>query len=77
MFQNKVSLKGDINDSANFFWNVRIYGSIWLFALGGLVMMGVKFVSKVSPIALICVLASIIAVFVGIIRTAFVPIDLK
>ena len=77
MFQNRVSLWGDINNSANFFWNVRIYGTIWLFFLSALVLMGVKFVSKVSPIALCCVLLSILAVFVGIFRTAVSPIELK
>jgi potassium/chloride transporter 4/5/6 len=77
MFQNRVSLWGDLNDSSSFFWNVRIYGTIWLIVLSCLVILGVKFVSKVSPIALCCVLISIIAVFVGTILTAFKPIDSK
>jgi potassium/chloride transporter 4/5/6 len=77
MFQNKVSLVGDINESSNFFWNVRIYGTIWLIVLSTLVLMGVKFVSKVSPIALVCVLLSIFAVFIGIFRTAVTPVKLE
>lgn len=68
---------GDISESSNFFWNVRFYGTIWLIGLGSLVFVGVKFVSKVSPFALICVLLSILAVFTGIIKSAFVPIDLE
>ena len=58
MFQNKISISGDINESANFFINCRFYGTIWLLILGLLVFMGVKFVSKIGPIALICVLLS-------------------
>jgi hypothetical protein len=77
MFKNQVSIYGDINDSSNFFWNARFYGSIWLATLGLLVFIGVKFVSKVSPLALICVLLSILAVFIGIAKSSFVPVELK
>ena len=77
MFQNKVSIYGDIDDSANFFWNTRFYGTIWLLFLSGMVFVGVKFVSKVSPVALCCVLLSILAVFVGIFKSMFIPVDLE
>jgi Amino acid permease len=77
MFQNRVALWGDISESSYFFWHVRIYGTVWLAVLSLCVLIGVKFVSKISPVALVCVLLSILAVFVGIIRTAFVPVDLK
>lgn len=73
MFQNKISISGDINESANFFINCRFYGTIWLLILGLLVFIGVKFVSKIGPIALICVLLSITAVFMGIIKSSFEP----
>jgi hypothetical protein len=75
MFQNKVSIYGDISESTAFFWNVRFYGTIWLVILGMLVFVGVKFVSKISPIALAAVLISIIAVFVGVFSSIFYQQD--
>lgn len=73
IFQNKISISGDINNSANFFANVRFYGTIWLLVLSLFVFIGVKFVSKIGPIALICVLVSILSVFSGILKSSFTP----
>lgn len=75
IFQNKISISGDINNSVDFFTNVRFYGTIWLLILSLFVFIGVRFVSKIGPFALVCVLISISAVFIGIIKSAFIPID--
>src|SRR5690606_35952714 len=40
--------------------------TIFLIIIGTLVFIGVKFVSKFAPVALICVLVSILSVYLGI-----------
>lgn len=53
--------------------NFRTYGTVLLIIMTFIVWIGVAFVSKLAPIALFCVLASILSVFVG----AFVNFDGK
>lgn len=68
-FQNylcpNLQLYGDFSDSSVMYNNFRTYGTVLLIIMTFIVWIGVAFVSKLAPIALFCVLASIISVFVG------------
>lgn len=68
---------GDIENLDDAFNNFRIYGTILLLLLGFFVFIGIKFVSKIAPISLICVLVSVVSIYVGVIKSAFDPPDLK
>ena len=57
---------GLITDSVTAFNNYRVYGTILLIIMAIWVFLGVKFVSKFSPVALACVILSIIAMYVGV-----------
>lgn len=61
-----ASLFGAINIPANAYNNYRVYGTSLLALMFLCVLIGVKFVSKFSPIALFCVIGSILCVYVGI-----------
>ncbi|KFM67026.1 Solute carrier family 12 member 6, partial [Stegodyphus mimosarum] len=61
-----LSLFGDISDPFIMSNNFRIYGTILLVIVGTIVFIGVKFVSKFAPVALFCVIVSLIAVYVGV-----------
>ena len=62
-----MSLFGpDINDDSVVFNNYRVYGSLMLFIMGTIVFFGVKIVNKFAGLALVCVLGSIVCIFVGI-----------
>lgn len=62
----QIVLFGEITDSSVACNNYRIYGTILLFIMFVWVFLGVKFVSKFSPIALACVILSILAIYIGI-----------
>ncbi|XP_054710276.1 LOW QUALITY PROTEIN: solute carrier family 12 member 4-like [Uloborus diversus] len=62
-----LSLYGDFRQDPNIMYhNFRTYGTILLAIVGLIVFIGVKFVSKFAPIALFCVVISLISVFVGV-----------
>ncbi len=61
-----MTLFGDILDTSVKFNNYRLYGTILLIIMFIWVFLGVKFVSKFSPIALFCVIISIISIYIGI-----------
>ena len=61
-----MALYGDFHQSSILYHNIRTYGTIFLIIIGTLVMVGVKFVSKFAPVALVCVLASIASIYFGI-----------
>jgi len=61
-----MSLFGAVNIPANAYNNSRVYGTTLLAAMFLCVLVGVKFVSKFSPVALFCVIASILCIYVGI-----------
>jgi len=61
-----MSLFGPINIPMNAYNNYRVYGTILCFLMFVCVFIGVKFVSKFSPIALFCVIVSILCVYIGI-----------
>jgi len=62
----EMSLFGPINIPMNAYNNYRVYGSILCFLMFVCVFIGVKFVSKFSPIALFCVIFSIACVYIGV-----------
>ena len=63
----EVALFGDFRTNTNILYhNIRVYGTCFIAICGLLVFIGVKFVSKVAPIALICVILSILSIYGGI-----------
>ncbi|GFU77449.1 solute carrier family 12 member 7 [Trichonephila clavipes] len=62
-----LSLYGDFrSDPEIMYHNYRTYGTILLVVVGIIVFIGVKFVSKFAPIALFCVIVSLVSVYVGV-----------
>ena len=55
-----------MTDYNNTYNNYRIYGAIVLIIMSIWVLLGVRFVSKFSPIALFCVMLSLLSIFIGI-----------
>ncbi|XP_056606360.1 solute carrier family 12 member 5 isoform X2 [Triplophysa dalaica] len=53
--------------------NMRVYGTLVLSFMAILVFVGVKYVNKLALIFLACVICSILAVYAGVIKTAFEP----
>lgn len=72
-----LTLIGDIENDADSFHNYRIYGTIFLAILGSVVFVGIRFVSKLAPISLAAVLISVVCIYAGIVKSAFVPPDLE
>ncbi len=63
-----MSLFGpDITDDFIKFNNFRVYGTITLIMMGGIVFVGVKFVNKFASVALACVLLTIFSIYVGLV----------
>lgn len=61
-----ASIFGDVTIATNAANNYRVYGTILLIIMFIWVFLGVKFVSKFSPIALFCVIVSILCIYIGI-----------
>jgi len=62
-----MSLFGpDIHDDFVMYNNYRVYGTALLFIMGLIVFLGVKIVNKFASVALFCVLASILCIFIGV-----------
>uniref|UniRef100_A0AAY5F501 Solute carrier family 12 member 5b n=1 Tax=Electrophorus electricus TaxID=8005 RepID=A0AAY5F501_ELEEL len=55
--------------------NMRVYGTIVLSFMSLVVFVGVKYVNKLALVFLACVIVSILAVYGGVIKTAFDPPD--
>uniref|UniRef100_A0AAY4CJ06 Solute carrier family 12 member 5-like n=1 Tax=Denticeps clupeoides TaxID=299321 RepID=A0AAY4CJ06_9TELE len=53
--------------------NMRVYGTIVLSFMALVVFVGVKYVNKLALVFLACVICSILAVYAGVIKTAFEP----
>uniref|UniRef100_A0A8C7FHS0 Solute carrier family 12 member 5b n=1 Tax=Oncorhynchus kisutch TaxID=8019 RepID=A0A8C7FHS0_ONCKI len=53
--------------------NMRVYGTIVLSFMATVVFVGVKYVNKLALVFLACVILSILAVYAGVIKTAFEP----
>ncbi|KAM4875787.1 solute carrier family 12 member 7 [Thomomys bottae] len=55
--------------------NMRVYGSCTLALMAVVVFVGVKYVNKLALVFLACVVLSILAIYAGVIKTAFAPPD--
>jgi potassium/chloride transporter 4/5/6 len=66
MIPDWFALFGPINIPNNAYNSYRVYGTALLLFMFICVYSGVKFVSMFSPIALFCVLGSIVCVYIGI-----------
>uniref|UniRef100_A0A8B9KIX0 Solute carrier family 12 member 5a n=1 Tax=Astyanax mexicanus TaxID=7994 RepID=A0A8B9KIX0_ASTMX len=53
--------------------NMRVYGSLVLTFMAIVVFVGVRYVNKLALVFLACVISSILAVYAGVIKTAFEP----
>ncbi|EFX88997.1 hypothetical protein DAPPUDRAFT_41064 [Daphnia pulex] len=63
----QIALFGDpAKDPEVLYNNLRLYGTGLLFLMGIVVFIGVKPVSKAAPLVLLCVILSIISIYVGI-----------
>lgn len=63
----EIALFGDFEaDKSILYNNIRIYGTLCLIIIGMMVFVGVRFVSKFAPVALFCVLVSIVSIYLGI-----------
>lgn len=68
----QMSLFGDdLTDDFVKFNNYRVYGTLLLMIMGFIVFLGVNFVNKLGGVALICVLMSIVSIYVGIFVNAY------
>lgn len=57
--------------------NMRVYGTCILTMMAIVVFVGVKYVNKLALVFLACVILSIIAIYAGVIKTAFDPPDFR
>ncbi|XP_075603151.1 LOW QUALITY PROTEIN: solute carrier family 12 member 7 [Balearica regulorum gibbericeps] len=55
--------------------NMRVYGTCIVILMAVVVFVGVKYVNKLALVFLACVILSIIAIYAGVIKTAFDPPD--
>ena len=63
----EMALFGDFRADPNILYhNIRVYGTCLLALCSICVYIGVKFVSKVAPVALVCVILSILSIYGGI-----------
>lgn len=68
----QISLFGDVtNDPVGMFNNFRVYGTVVLLMLASIVFVGVTFVNKFASVSLLCVIFSILSIYVG----AFVKVN--
>nr|XP_006009868.1 PREDICTED: solute carrier family 12 member 6 isoform X2 [Latimeria chalumnae] len=55
--------------------NMRVYGTCFLILMALVVFVGVKYVNKFASLFLACVIISILSIYIGAIKSAFVPPD--
>ena len=67
----KAAEPGD--EMAALFNNMRVYGTCFLTSMAIVVFVGVKYVNKFAMLFLTCVILSIIAIYVGVVKSAFAP----
>ncbi|XP_063154800.1 solute carrier family 12 member 7 isoform X2 [Candoia aspera] len=57
--------------------NMRVYGTCIVALMAIVVFVGVKYVNKLALVFLACVILSIMAIYAGVIKTAFDPPDFR
>uniref|UniRef100_A0A8C6Z184 Amino acid permease/ SLC12A domain-containing protein n=1 Tax=Nothoprocta perdicaria TaxID=30464 RepID=A0A8C6Z184_NOTPE len=65
----------DGEETAAMLNNMRVYGTCIIALMAIVVFVGVKYVNKLALVFLACVILSIIAIYAGVIKTAFDPPD--
>uniref|UniRef100_A0A646QE31 Solute carrier family 12 member 6 n=1 Tax=Hemiscolopendra marginata TaxID=943146 RepID=A0A646QE31_9MYRI len=74
----QLSIFGDFNkDPSVMFNNFRVYGTILLLILVLIVFIGVRFVSKFAAVSLVCVLFSILSIYIGVFVNMYGKKDLE
>ncbi|XP_039093941.1 solute carrier family 12 member 7 isoform X1 [Hyaena hyaena] len=63
-------------EAAAMLHNMRVYGTCTLVLMAMVVFVGVKYVNKLALVFLACVVLSILAIYAGVIKTAFDPPDI-
>ncbi|KAM6157335.1 solute carrier family 12 member 7 [Erethizon dorsatum] len=63
-------------EAAAMLHNMRVYGTCTLALMAVVVFVGVKYVNKLALVFLACVVLSILAIYAGVIKTAFEPPDI-
>uniref|UniRef100_A0A8C6K662 Amino acid permease/ SLC12A domain-containing protein n=1 Tax=Melopsittacus undulatus TaxID=13146 RepID=A0A8C6K662_MELUD len=67
---------GEVGEETNAMLNnMRVYGTCIIILMAIVVFVGVKYVNKLALVFLACVILSIIAIYAGVIKTAFDPPD--
>lgn len=64
------------SEAAALLHSMRVYGTCTLALMATVVFVGVKYVNKLALVFLACVLLSILAIYAGVIKTAFDPPDI-
>nr|XP_020145616.1 solute carrier family 12 member 7 isoform X2 [Microcebus murinus] len=64
------------DEAAAMLHNMRVYGTCTLALMAVVVFVGVKYVNKLALVFLACVVLSILAIYAGVIKTAFDPPDI-
>ncbi|XP_023562248.1 solute carrier family 12 member 7 isoform X2 [Octodon degus] len=64
------------SEAAAMLHNMRVYGTCTLAIMAVVVFVGVKYVNKLALVFLACVVLSILAIYAGVIKTAFDPPDI-
>ncbi|XP_053101231.1 solute carrier family 12 member 7 isoform X2 [Hemicordylus capensis] len=70
---NAAIFKGEDGDETAMLNNMRVYGTCIVALMAIVVFVGVKYVNKLALVFLACVILSIIAIYAGVIKTAFDP----
>ncbi|XP_064231904.1 solute carrier family 12 member 7 isoform X4 [Aotus nancymaae] len=63
-------------EAAAMLHNMRVYGTCTLVLMALVVFVGVKYVNKLALVFLACVVLSILAIYAGVIKSAFDPPDI-
>ncbi|XP_024837321.1 solute carrier family 12 member 7 isoform X1 [Bos taurus] len=71
-----VHPEGAGGEAAALLHNMRVYGTCTLALMATVVFVGVKYVNKLALVFLACVVLSILAIYAGVIKTAFDPPDI-
>nr|KAF6442286.1 solute carrier family 12 member 7 [Rousettus aegyptiacus] len=64
------------SEAAALLHSMRVYGTCTLALMATVVFVGVKYVNKLALVFLACVLLSILAIYAGVVKTAFDPPDI-
>ena len=71
-----VRPEGAGGEAAALLHNMRLYGTCTLGLMAAVVFVGVKYVNKLALVFLACVVLSILAIYAGVVKTAFAPPDI-